>query len=312
MKGRILIIIVLIVLAAFVSCGTRKEKADHKPTVITTLFPLYDFARQVGGENVHVLLLLPPGVEAHSFEPKPADMIRIAKASVFVYTGKYMEPWVQQLIQSADNPKLVVVDASTGIKLIAAHEEHDSGLSEGKHDHGAYDPHIWLDFGNTMKMVDTIAGGLCSADPGNCDIYRQNARIYNERLANLDKEYRESLSRCKKKIIVHGGHFAFGYLARRYGLEYVSAYGGSPNAEPTARKIIALKRLIAQNDVHYVFYEELLNPKVSNIISNETGARLLKLNGAHNITKEEFSQGVTFISLMEANLVNLKKGLECP
>lgn len=311
MIGRLLIIIILILSALF-SCGTREDRQNHAMQVITTLFPLYDFTRQIGGDKVHAVLLLPPGVEAHSFEPKPADMVRIAKANVFVYTDKYMEPWAQQLVQSANNPKLIVVDASNGIKHFAEEAEHDRHDSGPNHKHALYDPHIWLDFGNAMKMVDSIVGGLCSADPGNCDMYRKNGRAYNEQLSNLDKEYRESLSQCKRKTIVHGGHFAFGYLARRYGLQYVSAYGGSPNAEPTARKIIELKKQVVENNVKYVFYEELLNPRVSNIISHETGAGLLKLNGAHNITKEEFSQGETFISLMKANLVNLKKGLECP
>ncbi|MHB8110261.1 MAG: metal ABC transporter substrate-binding protein [Syntrophorhabdaceae bacterium] len=306
------LMIALFLIVAFVSCGRRQEAADHeKTTVITTLFPLYDFTRQVAGEKANVVLLLPPGVEAHSFEPKPADIIRISRANVFIYTGKYMEPWAGQIVQSADNPKLVVLDTSRGIKLMAAREDHDAESGDERHDHRAYDPHVWLDFHNAIKMIDTIAEGICGADSGNCDIYRTNARNYKERLTGLDRRYREALSHCKRKTIVHGGHFAFGYLARSYGLHYVSAYGGSPNSEPTARKIIELKKRITENHVKYVYYEELLNPRISKIISNETGAILLKLNGAHNITKEEFARGVTFLSLMDENLANLKKGLEC-
>ena len=113
-------------------------------------------------------------------------------------------------------------------------------------------------------------------------------------------------------MLVHGGHFAFNYLARRYGLEYIAAYSGSPDAEPTAKRLIEMKRVLARQNVHYIFYEELITPRVAEILSKETGARLLKLSGAHNVTKEELATGTTFLDLMEKNLRNLREGLECP
>jgi ABC-type multidrug transport system fused ATPase/permease subunit len=182
-------------------------------------------------------------------------------------------------------------------------EEHHEGSQKdhgnGHHDHGAYDPHIWLDLGNATKMVDTITEGLCAADPQGSELFRKNAAAFRERLSALDAKFRETLGTCGKKTIIHGGHFAFGYLAHRYGLEYVSAYEGSPNAEPTARKIIALKKKMDENGIRYVYFEELINPKVSELLSRETGATLLYLHGAHNLTKDEFEKGATFISLME-------------
>jgi len=296
----------------FLSCGTKSPpEGDKKITVVTTLFPLYDFARSIAGNKADIILILPPGVEAHAFEPKPADIMKVDKADLLIYTGKYMEPWAEDILKSTTNNKLAVVDASLGIKLARLNPAHGGPEPDNRRHHGSYDPHIWLDFTNAVKMVDTITEGLCKTDPGNSDFYRKNADIYKEKLSALDKEYKKALSGCRKKTLIHGGHFVFGYLARRYGLEYTSACEGSPNSEPTARKMIELKKKIKENDIHFVFFEELLNPKVSDIIAKETGATLLKLNGAHNVTKDEFQKGVTFLTLMEDNLVNLKKGLEC-
>ncbi len=312
-----LILLLAMFLVAAASCGPdRKDVSDSpgKITVVTTLFPLYDLTRAIAGDRATVTLILPPGVEAHTFEPKPGDMARVNSARLFVYTGRYMEPWSEELLKGVANKTLVTVDASRGIRLMRSGEEHHEGGKEhghGHHDHGAFDPHIWLDLGNAMKMVDTITEGLCSADPQGSGLFRKNAAAYKERLSRLDGKFRETLGTCRKKTLIHGGHFAFGYLAHRYGLEYVSAYEGSPNAEPTARKIIALKKKMDENGIRYVYFEELINPKVSELLARETGATLLYLHGAHNLTKDEFEKGATFISLMENNLENLRKGLEC-
>lgn len=305
--------VVLIISAlSFSSCGPdNRAEQDKKIIVVTTLFPLYDFTRSIAGKKADILLMLPPGVEAHAFEPKPADIVKVDRADLFIYTGKHMEPWAQDVLKSTANRRLTVVDASAGIKLALLGAEHHHAEPGTGHRHASYDPHIWLDLENAATMVDTISEGLCKADPPNCPLYRANAATYKEKLSALDRAYKESLSHCRKRTLVHGGHFAFGYLARRYGLDYISAYEGTPNAEPTARKMIALQRKIKEKDVHYIFYEELLNPKVSEIIAKETGAALLKLHGVHNVTKDEFKNKVTFLSLMEDNLVNLKTGLEC-
>lgn len=315
-RQTIVLMLAVLLVAVLSSCGTRdKNPGDgrKKIAVVTTLFPLYDFTAAIARDRADVTLLLPPGVEAHAFEPKPADMVRISSAGLFVYTGKYMEPWAEEILKGTSNKALIVRDASQGIKLMHTtendHDEADGG--HGHRDHGTYDPHIWLDFENAMKMVDTIANGLTAADPANSAFYKQNAVRYKEELVALDTRFRETLGTCEKKTLVHGGHFAFGYLARRYGFEYVSAYQGSPNAEPTARKIIRLKKIIKEKGVRYVYFEELINPKVSELLSRETGVTLLSLHGAHNVTKDELAKGSTFISLMDGNLVNLKKGLEC-
>jgi len=296
--------------------GCQKQEAqttvpDHKKlTVVTTLFPLYDFARAVAGDKAEIRLLLPPGVEPHSFEPKPEDMVRVSKADLVVYTNEYMEPWAVKMLRTIAS-KPVVVDASKGVTLLkAGPEEAAEQAHEGEH-HGGMDPHIWLDFSNAQIMVQNIADGLATKDPANKDFYQANARAYQQELAKLDEEYRAGLSRCVKKEFLHGGHFAFGYLAKRYGLNYLSAQALNPDSEPTPAKIAQLIREMRTNGLKYVYCEELLSPATAEMIARETDATVLLLNGAHNISKEDFDKKTSFLSLMRQNLVNLRLGLQC-
>jgi zinc transport system substrate-binding protein len=296
-----------VIALAAVSCKRQEPQSPQGKnviTVITSLFPLYDFARAVGKEKVAVSLLLPPGVESHSFEPRPGDILKINSAALFIYTGAVMEPWVAKILQAMENKDLRVIDASSGIRLLQ--EAPDSG-----EEHHGTDPHIWLDLANAQHMVDTINEGLSAKDPLNRKFYTDNARSCKARLAELDSRYRKVLSTCKHPVIIHGGHFAFGYLAKRYSIDYRAAYGFSPDAEPLPRRLYELSEFIKRSNAQYIFYEELLNPRVAETIARETGAQLLKLSAAHNLSKEEMEQGVTFIDIMEQNLKNLSRGLEC-
>ena len=319
MKKKTLFPFIAICMAVLIVASCQKEQdrisQPKKLSIVATLFPLYDFAREIGGDKADVTLLLPPGVEAHSFEPKPGDMITINNAGIFLYTGKYMEPWVEKILQATDNKNLIVIDTSKGVTLrknTSEHKEEDHGQNiQGHNEHGAYDPHIWLDFVNAQKMVDSILEGLTRQDPANKDFYAKNAAAYKTKLQALDEKFRKTLSACKKDTFVHSGHFAFNYLASRYNLHYISAYGGSPNAEPTPGKIIELKKFILEHAIKYIYYEELITPRIADILNKETGVQLLKLSGAHNIGKDDLKQGKTFIGLMEENLTNLKVGLEC-
>ena len=309
----------LIGLALLCTCGAttacQKQEAQapspaqHKLTVVTTLFPLYDFARAVAGDKAEIRLLLPPGVEPHSFEPKPEDMVRVSRADLVVYTNEFMEPWaVKMLTTLATKP--VVVDASKGITLLEAGPEGQAEHETGQH--GGVDPHIWLDFANAQLMVQNIADGLVAKDPANKDFYLANARAYQTELKKLDADYQAGLANCGTRKFLHGGHFAFGYLAKRYGLSYRSAQAINPDSEPTPAKIAELIREMRSNGLKYVYCEELLSPATAEMIARETGATVLLLNGAHNISKEDFDKKVTFLSLMRQNLVNLRKGLQCP
>lgn len=309
----IIIVLVSLLVIAGISCSkdnSAKPGQSHKLKIVTSLFPLYDFAKNIGREKVDIELLMPPGVEPHSFEPKPGDIAHLNKADIFIYTNKFMEPWAANIIKGMDSSHTLIIDSSKGVSFIEETEEEHGPAHDEKGREGM-DPHIWLDLGNAMKMVDTICDGLVQKDPSNKDYYQKNAAEYKAALDGLDKKFGSELSSCKQKTFINGGHFAFGYLARRYGLTYMSAYGFSPDAEPTPGQLIKITKLLKQQGLKYIFYEELITPRVADTLARETGARLLFLHGAHNISREEFEKGASFINIMEKNLQNLQTGLEC-
>ena len=304
--GTVIASLFTVVLLVSTDCSKQQETVvSHKIKVITTLFPLYDFAKNIGKDKVEVSLLLPPGVEAHSFEPKPSDIVKISEADIFVYTGKFMEPWADGIIKGVPNKNLIVVDASRGTTMIPGVFHDADELS------GSLDPHIWLDFDNAKIMVGNIMQALNAKDTPNKDFYTMNATQYNNRLTEMDTLFRSTLAPCKGKEIVYGGHYAFGYLARRYGLRYMAAQGVSPDAEPTAKDLARLVEQVKKDNIKYVFYEELTSPKIAETIANETDTKLLLLNAAHNVTKDQLEKGVSFMDILKGDLDNLKAGLGC-
>ncbi|MEN6383876.1 MAG: zinc ABC transporter substrate-binding protein [Phycisphaerales bacterium] len=311
-------LIVLMLLAAiFASIKYNKNlhTSDGKITVVTTLFPLYDFAKHIGGEKVDVSLLLPPGVEPHSFEPTPGDIARIHKANVFVFTGEFMEPWAHEIISGIDNKNILIVDASTNVNLIPAAQLHEHGESE-KHENHPHeltqmDPHIWLDFDNDKIIIDNITSALIKSDSENSEYYQHNADTLKKEIDALDKAYKDQLGNCITRTIVFGGHYAFGYMANKYNLNYLAAQGLSPDSEPTAQDLIDLVKQIRNDNIHYIFFEELTSPKIAETLANETNTKMLLLNAGHNVSRADLENNVSFISIMRKNLENLKIGLEC-
>lgn len=289
--------------------GCRKEEQQSgKLQVVATLFPLYDFAKRIGGEKAQVTLLLPPGVEPHSFEPRPEDMIRVSRADLFIYTNRFMEPWAAGIVAGVEKGKVTLVEGGKGIPLIEA-----AGAEGHEHGHEAeesMDPHVWLDLDNARLMAGNILAALIARDPSNKGYYEQNAAGLTKELAALDQRYRETLATAPKKVFLHGGHYAFGYLARRYDLKYVSASAVNADSEPTPARLADLVKLMRRERLSYVYTEELLSPRVAETIARETGAKVLMLRAGHNVTREELERGVSFTSIMEENLRNLKTGLQ--
>lgn len=311
-------ILILICFGCSKKSDSGKDTSAKRLSVVTTLFPLYDFAKNIAGSKADVQLLLPPGVEPHSFEPKPEDIVRISKADIFVYTNRNMETWAEKIIKSVDSQRLKVIDSGAGVNYITAVAvDSDGGHEDSKHSHNKHgqaatlDPHIWLDFSNSVKMVDNILAGFIAADPANVKYYTDNAAAFKDRLAALDKRYSEGLASCETRKILQGGHFTFGYLARRYKLDYHSLSGVSSESEPSAVKMAGMVRQIKKQGLKYIFAEELLSPRLSETLATEAGVAVLKLHGAHNLGRDDFQRGVTFIGLMEENLANLQRGMAC-
>lgn len=276
-----------------------------KLNVIATIFPQYDFARQIGGDKVNVKMLLPAGTESHTFDPKPSDIVAVQGAEVFLYTGNEMEPWAQNIVNSLDPKKVKVVNLSQGIPLVA--ETHSEGGTEHEHES---DPHIWLDPTLAMKMVDATAAAFGEKDPDNKAYYTQNAENYKAKLGALDQDFQTAVAQGQRKQLAFGGKFAYIYFIRRYGLEYASAFDScSTQSEPSVKKIGDVISYIKENGIPVVFYEELATPKVATSIAGETGTKTLLFSTVHNVTKDEFQQGVTYLDVMRQNLKNLKTAL---
>ena len=309
---------VLLALLLVVPGCTKEEKQSGKLQVVTTLFPLFDFARASGGDKAQVSLLLPPGVEPHSFEPRPEDVVRVNRADLFVFTNEAMEPWAASILSGLDRGKVQVVEGGKRIILIQgpASDQHREGHGEAHEGHGEAhegkggDPHIWLDFDNARTIAKNILAAYVARDQANKGYYEQNAARLDQQLAALDRRYKETLAQCPKKVLLHGGHYAFGYLARRYGLKYISASAVNADSEPTPAKLAELVQVMRREHLNFVYTEELLSPRVAETIARETGAKVLMLRAGHNVTRDDLQRGVTFISLMEENLQNLKTGLQ--
>ena len=276
--------------------GCQKQEETGKPRVVCSLFPLFEFARTVGGDKAEVRLLLPPGVEPHAWEPNASDMVAISKADLFLCVSKDLEPWANDVVRGADRQGLLLMVATEGIESLGAKSR---------------DPHVWLDLRYDQVIVERIARALSSIDPDNGDHYQQNARAYSQKLLALDQRYEEALAACRHRHLVLGGHSAFSYLARRYGLQEIPLYGISADSEPTPRRLAEVVEIAKARKVKYIFFETLVSPKLARVVADEVGAELLVLNPGANMTKDQFAGGVTFLGILEENLENLKKGLEC-
>ncbi len=290
------------------------ETGDAKLNIVASLFPHYDFARAIAGEYANVTLILPPGIESHAYEPTPKDIIKITESDVFLYTSETMEPWAHALLESIDSKHTRVIDMSSGIELIAAnHDDEETApqaASEDDHEEGEYDPHYWLDPNNALIMVESIKNALVEKMPEKQAFFEANAAELVLALETVDRDFTAAFEKTQSKTILSGGHFAFGYFATRYGLDNMSPYVGfSPDAEPTPKRIADLIDTIERTKAKAIFYEELIDPRVATIISEESGVEMLLLHGAHNISKDELTGGITYLDIMKGNLERLKVGL---
>lgn len=322
-KKLILVLLIVVVLSGLLmGCNGSKSKAkdeagDDRLKVVATLFPQYDFVREIAGDKADITLLMSPGVESHSYEPSPADIIKINESDLFIYTGKYMEPWAQSIIDGVESKDIKILNVSQNIKLDRSedNEEHDDHEDEDDHsekEHAAheYDPHVWTSPVNAKIMVENILKELCELDPENADYYKQRAENYLNELTDLDNEFREVFASAKRKEIIFAGKFALHYFAEEYGMEYDAAFDScSTETEPSVKVIAELIDEIKEENIPVVFYPELSDPKVARSISDETGAEMLLLHSCHNLSKDEFKGGATYLSLMKENAENLKIGL---
>lgn len=310
LKKMVYSIMLISVVMGLVSCSNGEEKKDtDKISIVTTLFPDYDFAKQIAGDRADVKLLLDPGVEAHDYDPSPADIIAINKADLFIYTGDNMEQWAQSIIDSLEKNTVTVVDASEGITLVKSTEdEHEDETGDG-HSH-EYDPHIWTSPKNAVTMINTILEAIVKADPKNEAYYRKNADNYISQIRELDTEFKDIVENAKYNTIYFGGRFALIYFVKEYGLGYMAAFDScSSETEPSAKLVTNIVDAMKKNGATVVYYEELTDPKAAEAIAAEVDGITLLLHSCHNVSAEDMKNGATYVSLMKQNAENLKIGL---
>lgn len=275
-------------------------------SVTTTIFPLYDAVKNVGGDKVRLNNLVPFGVEAHDFEPKPKDMSALTKADLFIVSGDVFEPWNKKIISSL-KLKDKTIDMSQKVKLLKAKDDnHTHGHGHG---HTSYDPHYWLSIENYIAVAKETAAVLSKKDPSNAKTYEANLAGYLKKLEALKGEY-ETLKICKnKKVIVN--HDAFGYLSNDYKIAQYSISGMSPESKPSAKQIAKLVEIVKKEKINTVFFEEFASDKVAKTIAKEAGVKTDALRPVENITIEEAQKGVGYIDVMRQNLSKLKGAMDC-
>ncbi len=316
-KAIYLAVFIIAISFLFLGCSDQQtekmsHKVDNKLKVYTTIYPLYDFTVKVGGDKVDVRNLVPPGAEPHEWEPAPRQLADVLDGDVFIYCGAGLEPWIDKALKNINHSNLVVSDASASIEL------RETSDNEDNHEHGnenkdkyraeRVDPHIWLDPLMAKQIVDNIKEGLAEADPDNRDYYEANATEYKAELDLLHNDYLNSLENAPRKSFVTS-HAAFGYLANRYGLKQISIRGISPEVEPTPSRIAEIIKLVKEENINCIFFESMVNPKVSEVIAAEVGAEVMVLNPLGTLTQNEINAGKNYLSVMRENLANLKIAL---
>ncbi len=306
-------IIITIVMCACQTNTVDSEKKDSsgKINVVTTIFPPYDFTRQVGGDNVDITMLLKPGTESHTYDPTPQDIIKIQSCDLFIYVGGESDEWVNEILDSNDSkPKKIItlMDCVDTIQEeitqgMEKHNEHDGDEIE-------YDEHVWTSPKNAITISKKISDTLSELDPENKELYDNNTSEYSKKLSLLDSKFHNIVDNAKRKTIIFGDRFPLRYFADEYGLTYYAAFPGcSSETEPSAATVSFLINKVKEEDIPVVFTLEFSQEKIADTICEDTGAKKSIFNSCHNITQEQFDNGVTYIDLMNENAKNLEEAL---
>ncbi|GIO38978.1 ABC transporter substrate-binding protein [Paenibacillus antibioticophila] len=326
------LILGLAMLLLLAGCGKGQSNGivEGKVNVVTSFYPIYEFARAIGGEDANVINLLPTGVEPHDWTPRSQDILNTSKAQLFFYNGAGLEGWVPNFLKGLGKDSTVkTVEVSQGIELIYTDEddghghgeaaevehdddhEHQAGNEDHDHDHGAthIDPHTWVSPKSAKIMAENMKNTFIEADPAHQANYEARYKELIEKLDALDAKFTSELEGMAKKEIVVS-HQAFGYLCRDYGLTQHAIMGLSPDAEPRGQDLVKLSKLVKEEGIQYIFFEELVSDRLAKTLASEAGVETMVLNPVEGLTKEQEKAGDNYFTLMEKNLQNLKLALQ--
>ncbi len=289
---KLFLFLIAVVMMIITGCSKTENTANSgKPQIYTSFYAIYDFVSAIGGDKIEVHNMVPSGTEPHDWEPSTKDMADLYDADILFYNGMGMESWIDKVTAAVgDNVEYVM-------------------LSDVIADKSSSDPHIWLDPENALKMAEKIKNTLCEKDAVYKDYYEKNYYNLADEIKAVDSEYKEALTGIKNnKIVV--AHEAYGWLCKAYGLEQIAIEGISAESEPSPSKMKELVNILLENNIKYVFYEELVSPKVAKSLADEAGAELLELNPFEGLSDEEIKEGKTYTVVMRDNLKNLKTALQ--
>ena len=308
----------VLLLGALCGCSVP-AKQEEGLSVVATIFPQYDFARQVMGSSDDLTMLLRPGQEVHSYEPTPQDIIAIQNCDLFIYVGGESDAWIEDVLEGMDTSHMVILSLMDLVDPLE--EDTDSVLEnpeERSHEDGEathlheeeYDEHVWTSPKNAMLITQAICDALCDIDPSNAQIYRQNTAAYLEQLEELDQDFREVIGSASRDTLIFGDRFPLLYFVREYGLNYYAAFPGcASETEPSAATVARLIDLVREEQVPVVYQIELSNGNIARSIADSSGAKVETFYTCHNITRDDFNAGETYLSLMERNVNSLKEAL---
>lgn len=313
-------LIIILIITACSGCESNSKAAseqtpsDNEINIVTTIFPPYDFARQIVGDKANVTMLLAPGAESHSYEPTPQDIIKIQNCDLFIFVGGENDEWVNSILDSMNKDKIQTIALLDCVKPIReevkegmeAEEEDPSSSTDGVE----YDEHVWTSPQNAILITNFIRDVLCHIDRNNAETYQSNAEKYTESLTQLDQEFQDVVKNVKRNTIVFGDRFPLRYFTETYGLNYWAAFPGcSAETEPSAATVAFLTDKVKAEKIPVVFKIELSNGNIAQSIADSTGAKVLTFYSCHNLSKSDFDCGATYLDLMRKNVESLKKAL---
>ncbi|OTO67591.1 MULTISPECIES: zinc ABC transporter substrate-binding protein AdcA [unclassified Enterococcus] len=310
-------LIAVVALVLLGACSSNKDAKvsddkDGKLEIVTTFYPMYDFTKNIVGDEANVKLMIPAGSEPHDYEPSAKDMTEAHDADVFVYHNENMETWVPKAQESWKKGAPNVVEGTKDMILLPGGEEegHDHDHGEEGHHH-EFDPHTWVSPKMAAKEVSNIKDQLIKLYPKKAKVFEANAEKYLTKLKNLDADYTASLKDAKQKSFVTQ-HAAFGYLALDYGLTQVPIAGLTPEQEPTSSRLAELKEYVQKNGINYIYFEKNANDKIAKTLANEANVKMEVLNPLESLTKKQIADGEDYVSVMEDNLKALEKTTTVP
>lgn len=301
-------------IALLFSLSPVRAESSEEPArlrLVAAVFPAYDFTRVIAGDAAEVTLLLPPGADAHSYEPTPQDMIAIQNADLFLYTGGESDTWLERVLASLGDDAPETFAMADCVTLLE--EEHSQSMAP-EHDedgHEEMDEHVWTSPKNVQLIVRALREKLCALSPENAERFTQNEVAYQQKLQALDERFETIVAEGKRNLIVFGDRFPFRYFAAAYGLRYDAAFPGcSEDSEPSVKTIVSLIRIIREEQIPVVFYIEFSSRKTADILAEETGAKELLFHSCHTVSQQEMDEGASYLTLMNRNADALKEALD--